>query len=233
MRMDRAFVANNQIVERYLSGRLPRKGAQDFEQFCREHPELLEELGLAEQINAGLRLLEAGGQSSPWEEKPRRWWEKPAALIGAVSLCVVLGVLALMTAGRLSAEERTVATLQSQIAAQPLDPALSTRSLTLIPSRTAPSQHSLATIGGSSTEFADLHVSMGWSRFSAFRVTIDRIDQGRVAVLHGLMRDSNGDVRIGLNSSALGPGDYQLTIDGLNWRGEAVPQAWASFTIAR
>ena len=32
--MDREFVLRNQIVERYLSGKLPLKGAQEFERFC-------------------------------------------------------------------------------------------------------------------------------------------------------------------------------------------------------
>ena len=39
-RMDRQFIAENQIVERYLTGRLPPKGMMDFEQYCRRHPEL-------------------------------------------------------------------------------------------------------------------------------------------------------------------------------------------------
>ena len=51
--MDREFIARNQIVERYIGGRLPLKGAQDFERFCREHPELLDEIALTDRINAG------------------------------------------------------------------------------------------------------------------------------------------------------------------------------------
>ena len=59
--MDRDFIARNQVVERYLSGRLPLKGATDFERFCNAHPEILDEIGLPERVNAGLRLLEASG----------------------------------------------------------------------------------------------------------------------------------------------------------------------------
>jgi hypothetical protein len=40
-------------------------------------------------------------------------------------------------------------------------------------------------------------------------------------------------VRIALNSSALGPGSYQLALEGLTWRGEAVPQAWITIGVAR
>src|SRR5262245_46610205 len=74
--MDRDFIARNQIVERYLSGKLPIKGATDFERFCRENPDLLDELGLPERVNAGLRLLEASGKPEPWQEAPKKIWEK-------------------------------------------------------------------------------------------------------------------------------------------------------------
>jgi hypothetical protein len=62
---------------------------------------------------------------------------------------------------------------------------------------------------------------------------VDRVDQGRVAVFHNVLKDSNGVLHLGLNSSALGPGEYLFSIDGLNWRGEASPLAWATISIAR
>jgi hypothetical protein len=116
---------------------------------------------------------------------------------------------------------------------QPLDPAKSTRTISVIPSRTGPVQHSMVTIGGGETQMADLKIDLSWSQFTAFRVTIDRIDQGRVGVLHNVQRDSGGNLQIELNSSALGPGDYQLTIEGLTWRGDALPQAWATISFGR
>jgi hypothetical protein len=57
------------------------------------------------------------------------------------------------------------------------------------------------------------------------------VDQGRVGVLHDMQRDSSGNLQIELNSSALGPGDYQFTIEGLTWRGDPVPQAWANISF--
>jgi hypothetical protein len=78
---------------------------------------------------------------------------------------------------------------------------------------------------------ADLRFDVSWSPFSAFRVTIDRVDQGRVAVLHNVLKDSLGSLHIAFNSSALGPGAYQFTLEGLDWRGEPVAQAWATIGI--
>ena len=46
---------------------------------------------------------------------------------------------------------------------------------------------------------------MNHSDFRAFRITIDRLNQGRVEVLNNLIKDSNGELGFSLNTSALGP----------------------------
>jgi hypothetical protein len=231
--IDRDFIARNQIVERYLGGRLPLKGAQDFERFCREHPELLDEIALTERISAALRLLDASGRAAPWEQHPKQWWEQLPVLIGTALLAVALAVTCLVISGKQSARDRTIASLQQRVATQPLDPAISTRPITVIPSRTGPSAQSLVTIGGGGAQMADLKIDVSWSQFTAFQVTVDRVDQGRVGVLHNMQRDSNGNLHLELNSTALGPGAYRLTIEGLTWRGETVPQAWATIGFTR
>ncbi len=230
--MDRDFILQHQIVERYLGGRLPVKGAQDFEHFCKRHPELLDEIGLGERINSALRLLEAGGRSAPWEERPQRWWEQLPVLLALCGLCAALLVTTLWTTNKLSTQTHKSQSLEQQLAAQALDPAQSTRRINVTPSRTAPSAHSVAVIGGAAAEFGDIYIDMSWSRYAIFTVTIDRIDQGRVAILHNLQKDSNGNLHLLLNSSALGPGDYELTIEGLTWSGQPLAQAWATITIA-
>jgi len=40
-------------------------------------------------------------------------------------------------------------------------------------------------------------------------------------------------VRIDLNSTALGPGSYQLALEGMTLHGEAVAQAWITVGIVR
>src|SRR5687768_16688146 len=97
--MDREFIIKNQIVERYLAGRLPPKGVTDFEKLIRSRPQLIEELGLPEKVNAGLRLLDAAGIAEPWAEKPKKFWENPAFTMGGAALaaialigCLVLGM---------------------------------------------------------------------------------------------------------------------------------------------
>ena len=90
--MDRDFIARNQVVDRYFSGKLPIKAATDFERYCREHPELLDELGLPERVNAGLRLLEASGKPEPWQEASKPIWQKPAAILGIAAFALALAL---------------------------------------------------------------------------------------------------------------------------------------------
>ena len=96
--MDREFIERNQIVERYLAGRLPPRGALEFERFCAQHPDLLDSIGLPARVHAGLRLLEAGGKPEPWAEKKRPVWEKPPVLISFAAFAVVLLVAILEAA---------------------------------------------------------------------------------------------------------------------------------------
>jgi hypothetical protein len=231
--MDRDFIARNQIVERYLSGKLPIKGATDFERFCKAHPELLDQLGLPERVNAGLRLLEAAGKPEPWTEEPKRFWEKPYLAIGLGAATLVLLISLGVLASRNSDKAATIAKLEKTVATQPLEPATSTRTIRLLPNYKASSNSPAVVIGGASAQLADMRIDLSRSAYRTFRVTIDRIDQGRVAILHNLQKDSNGHVRIALNSSALGPGNYALTIEGMTWKGENVPEAWITLGIQR
>ena len=64
-------------------------------------------------------------------------------------------------------------------------------------------------------------------------MSIDRVNQGRVAVLDGVEKDSNGHLRISLNAGAFGPGDYLVSIEGLNMRRESLPIGWFRFTVSR
>ena len=231
--MDKDFIARNQVVERYLSGRLPLKGATEFEQYCGKHPELLDEIGLPERVNAGLRLLEASGKPEPWQEPTKPGWQKPQVTVGLAVVALVCGLAAAILAGAGASKGHRIEQLQKQLTEQPLDPATSTREIRLLPSREGASNSPAISIGGGGTQMADFKIDESRSPYHIFRVTIDRIDQGRVSVITNLVKDSNGHLRIALNSSALGPGNYQLTIEGIDWRGDPQPDSWITIGVQR
>ena len=231
--MDAAFIERNQIVERYLAGKLPPKGVIDFERYCREHPELVESLGLSDRIHAALKLLDSSGKPEPWHQKPRRFYERAVSFFAVAAIAIGGFVTASVMSSRTAEAERQVAVLEKQVGERPLLPTSSTRTVAVEPSRTGPSQRPALTMENSAGELVDLRINVAWSRYTSYRVTLDRTDQGRVAVIGALQRDSNGQLRIALNSSALGPGAYQMLIEGLDWRGNAEPQAWVTFAAVR
>jgi hypothetical protein len=229
--MDRDYITRNRIVELYLSGSLPIRGATAFERFCQENPQILDEIGLAERIHAGLKLLQVSGTPEPWQEKPKRLWEQPYVLAVLSALVLVLGVGMLVLNSHLSDQTRKVTALQKLVTEQPIDAAGGTASVDIDPSRSGPSPLVQATIGGSSAQLVSIRINATRSDFRAFRITIDRVNQGRVAVLNNLIKDSNGELGFSLNSSALGAGLYQLTIEGLDWRGDPQPDSWTVIAI--
>jgi hypothetical protein len=229
--MDRDFIARNRIVELYLSGRLPVRGATVFERYCRQNPQILDEIGLPERVHAGLRLLEASGKPEPWQEKPKRFWERPYVPLVLAVLVLVLGGGILALNRQLSEQTHKVSVLHQLVVDQPLDAAATTSTVDIQPTHAGPVAAIATIIGGASAQLVNVKIDMTHSDFRAFRVTIDRKDQGRVAVLNNLIKDSNGELGFSLNSSALGAGLYPLTIEGLDWRGDAQPDAWAAITI--
>jgi hypothetical protein len=229
--MDREFIIKNQIVERYLAGRLPPKGVTDFERLIRARPELIEELGLADRVNAGLRLLDAAGIAEPWAEKERKFWEKPAFTFAAAGVAMAALIACAVLGLGISRREAQIAKLKQENHERPVEPSTRKRTILVGTSRSGPPGSASLTI--SAGEFAELKADMSWTKYGMFRVAIDRVDQGRVAVIDGLEKDSNGHVRISLNAGALGPGDYMVELDGLNMRREGIPAGWYRFKVER
>jgi hypothetical protein len=229
--MDRDFIVRNRIVELYLSGSLPVRSATVFEKFCRQNPQILDEIGLPERVHTALRLLEASGKPEPWQEKPKRFWEQPYVLAALAGLALVLGVATLVADKRVSEQTHKAAALQQLVTSQPLDAATGTSTIYIQPTHSGPSSATAANIGGSAAQLVNIKIDMNHSDFRAFRITIDRPNQGRVAVLNNLIKDSNGALGFALNTSALGPDTYLLTIEGLDWRGDPQPDSWGAINI--
>ncbi|HEY6126535.1 MAG TPA: hypothetical protein VIV63_17910 [Steroidobacteraceae bacterium] len=229
--MDREFIIKNQIVERYLAGRLPPKGVTDFERLIRSRPQLIEELGLPEKVNAGLRLLDAAGIAEPWAEKPKKVWEKPVFTMGAAALAIVALIGCAVLATQVSSRNTTIARQKQENIERTIAPSTLKRTILVGVARNGPPAQSTLTIRHG--EFAELKADMSWARYSAFKVSIDRVNQGRVAVIDAMEKDSNGHLRLSLNAGAFGPGDYMVTIEGLNLRRQSLPVAWFRITVGR
>ena len=61
--MDRTYVAENNIIERYLMNKLSPDERDEFEQFYLDDPQTLDELEMAKRLIDGLKKIKAEDDS--------------------------------------------------------------------------------------------------------------------------------------------------------------------------
>lgn len=227
--MNPEFIEKNQIVERYLSGKLPYRGRQEFERYCRENPELLEQIKLGEYVHAGARLLEVSGQTTGIHEVKPIWWQRREYFYGLLALCGCLLIAIWVLAAYFADRGQQVAKLQQKMEAGPLKPPASTRTITFQPDRTGPGRATLTLQLRELPQLIELHVDVSYARLNVFRVTVDKKNQARAGTIYNALKDSNGELRFAFNTSALTPGDYAVAIEGVGAKGNRIGVAW--FTL--
>jgi hypothetical protein len=73
----------------------------------------------------------------------------------------------------------------------------------------------------------DVHIDLGYTqKLTQFRLFVDKQDQGRALVLNNLLKDSNGELRVTLNSTGLSAGIYNVRIEALPPRDIPIPIGW-------
>lgn len=96
----------------------------------------------------------------------------------------------------------------------------------LKPSNGVPQTPSLSLGWPNPPQLLELRIDVSDSKFNTFQLTIDKKNEARVAQIRRLARDSNKELQLNLNSSAFGPGEYQLKLEGYTWRGELQEEGW-------
>jgi hypothetical protein len=226
-RFDRKFIEDHKLLERYLEGKLPVKGARDLEHWCRAHPEYLNELKLSERAHTSLKLLEASGQPLDLREPKPPWWKSvyvPIALavIAAVSLLAFWAMLGRSILLRGELEDARTQLSQGTL----VQPARITQ-VVVAPDRAAGIDKARITLSRNAPQLMDVHVDLNYTnKQTQFRMFVDKQDQGRALVLNNLLKDSNGELRMTLNSTGLAAGIYNVRIEALPFRGSPIPVGW-------
>jgi hypothetical protein len=143
---------------------------------------------------------------SPWIErlKPHR------LAIGIGTLLVVLAVALAWVAWRWGVAEDRMEMLQEQADAGFLQAPSSNRTV-----RIDLREPAAATVGGGEfPERVDFLLNARSDRYSRFRASLVRDDGTLLFHADQLVRDSNQDLRLSLNSSMLPPGGYVLRVEG-------------------
>jgi len=226
-RFDRKFIEDHRLIERYLENKLPFKGARDLENWCRAHPDYLTELQLSERAQTSLKLLEASGQPVDLRDPEPPWWKTTYALIG---LCVIsaLSLIAFwVLLGKhvlLRGELEDTRNLMNQ--GSLVQPATS-KELHVSPDRVAGIDRARIVVTRAAPQLMDVHIDLGYTdKLVQFRLFVDKKDQGRALVLNNLLKDSNGELRVTLNSTGLAAGIYNVRIEALPFRGSPIPIGW-------
>jgi len=231
-RFDRKFIDEHRIFERYLEAKLPVKGAAEFEAWCRANPEFLEEKQLVERARMSLALLEASGRPADLSEPATPWWRTIYVPIGLsvvalASLATALGLFTKLIL--LDGELDHARTLASQGS---LSAPTGERSLRLAPDHAPGLGSATVKLSRGTAQLIELHVDMTYSHETQFRIFVDKRDQGRALVIDRAIKDSNNELKISFNASGMPAGAYDVRIEGLPPRGDAIPEGWLTLDVS-
>ena len=252
--MDRKYIESEHIVDRYLSGDLTVREAREFEQYCVDHPQALRDMPIPVRLKARLAkrpsqesetgvcqaipssmtraALEASDEGLDTVEERGSMSAMVGAgasrgllialvvaLIAAVGGVVVYG----MRAGALSTE---LSSLRSEIRSTQMQAPGGQSTHRVQPVRGRPERATLTLGWLAPPQWLDLRVDVSEGKYTQFQVTIDNVELGKIMQIRRIARDSNRELRLLLNSSAFGPGEYLLKIDGYTWRGQTEDVGW-------
>lgn len=226
-RFDKKFIEDHNLVERYLENKLPFKGARDLEQWCHAHPDYLNELKLSERAHASLKLLEASGRPQDLGEPKPPWWKSIYLLIGLAVFAVVCLVTAWSIAGKYSSLQGKLEDTKRVINQGPLVQPATEKAIYITPDHAPGIDRAVIKLNRAAPLLMDVHIDLGYTqKLLQFRLFVDKKDQGRALVLNNLLKDSNGELRVTLNSTGLSAGTYSVRIEALPPRGIPIPIGW-------
>ena len=80
-------------------------------------------------------------------------------------------------------------------------------------------------------QLLEIYLPVGHAQYGSYALVVDKVDHGRVMVIERMTPDSNRDLRIAVNSSAFGPGEYRIRVQGYTWRGQRVDAGWVRLVV--
>lgn len=212
--MDRDYIAEHQVAERYLQGKLSAEEQAAFEEAFLSSEDLLDELESAELLRQGLNDLAAVERARP-SSANASWF---GALFQSPRYAMAASVLLLVSLGVSS-------TLLHRLGEQDAAgfPVAATRIVPLVSVRGAAPDPSVNTLhAGAGDQQTVLMLDPGFEPYSRYRVTVHRLDAAAepalVVQVGGLQPGYEEMLALALPPRMLEPGEYRVTIEG--WRDE-------------
>jgi hypothetical protein len=160
--------------------------------------------------------------------------DRPAVLYSLIAaVLIAAGGIAMLIgrnedlAGRVELLERTARSLELRAPS-------SLQALRIVPEPIGPPlEAQVAMRWPDPPQLLELSIDVSEGRYSAFAITIDKVDEARIMQIRRIAPDSNRELRIGLNTSAFGPGTYDLQIQGYTWRGDLTDYGWVRLQLVQ
>lgn len=176
---------------------------------------------------------DSGNDEFQYADPPElAWWQSWPVVAGLAAACAALLVatgVSMLNASREREAARIAAAREQVLTLRAIN---SVRTLRIAPNPRSWSAAPDASIAWPEPpQLLELHLPVGYSEFLTFAVTIDKVDHGRVLVIERIVPDSNKELQLSLNSSAFGPGEYRLRLQGHTWRGERVDAGWVRLQV--
>jgi hypothetical protein len=210
--MELQYIRDNQVIERYLQGKLSAADEEAFEEAYMTDPELLGEVQLAERLREGLNGLPAEQRAAP--AKPRsRWLELAGSPRYGIAASLVAAA-ALVTSGALYFEQQGIGAGGVSFAG-----ASSPRIVPLLSVRGSANPNTIVAPGAN--ELTVLLVDAGLGDYDSYRAVLTRPGASDELVrLDGLTPAYEGMVAIALPDRALAAGNYEIRLEGAKAGGQ-------------
>jgi hypothetical protein len=182
---------------------------------------------LPERAQASLKLLEASGRPQDLGEPTPEWWKSKYVLIGlgAVTLISLVGFWVLV--GKCSILQGKLEDTKRAISQGPLVQPATKKAIVVSPDHAPGINRARITLSRTVPLLMDVHIDLGYTqKLTQFRLFVDKQDQGRALVINNLLKDSNGELQVTLNSTGLSAGIYNVRIEALPPREIPIPIGW-------
>jgi hypothetical protein len=173
------------------------------------------------------------GDEFGYAEPPElAWWQTRPFVAGLAVVCLasaVLAVTSMMNASREREAARVAAAREQTLTLRAIN---SVRTLRITPNpRSWSASPDLTLPWPEPPQLLELRLAVGYSTFLVFAVIVDKVDHGRVLVAERMTPNSSKELLLSLNSSAFGPGEYRLRLQGYTWRGDRVDVGWVRLQV--
>jgi hypothetical protein len=160
------------------------------------------------------------------------WWQRRGFVVALGCALVLLAALTIAARVASHRDRAAAARAEERLEVATLRPATQVRAVRVTPNpRSWSSTPDAVVKWPEPPELLDLYLPVLYSDFKVFAVTVDKVDTGRVLDLQRVATDSNGELRLTVNSSAFGPGEYRIRLQGYTWRGARVDAGWIRLVV--